>query len=214
VSSPAPRTADGKPNLSGMWMKAATSRTIVIPADGSPLPFTPTGEAIYEQRRATNQKDLPSSRCIAQGIPATLWVPVPFKIVTTPGLTLMLFEEFRHFRQIFTDGRPFTGEDAPSWFGYSVGKWDGDTFVVESRGFTDQSWLDLEGLPHSEALRLTERYRRKNVGTMEVQVGIEDDVMFTKPWTAAPVTLRLVTDTELLERICENEKDREHLVGK
>jgi len=139
-------------------------------------------------------------------------VPVPFKIVTTPGLTIMLFEEFRHFRQIFTDGRPFTGEDAPSWFGYSIGKWEGDVFAVQSRGFTEQSWLDLEGLPHTEALSLAERYRRQSLGEMEVQITIEDDATYTKPWTAKAVPLRLVTEGELLERICENEKDREHMV--
>jgi len=106
------------------------------------------------------------------------------------------------------------GMDAPSWFGYSVGRWEGQSFVVTSHGFREESWLDLEGLPHSERLQLTERYLRPSFGKMTLQVTFDDPVMFTKTWTAAPIELRFVADTELMDRICENERDRAHLVGK
>ena len=216
VDAATPRLPDGRIDLSGLWLKQTAGRTVLRPADGSALPFTDVGRKLYEQRRESNQMDLPSSRCLSNGIPLQLWIAVPFKILNAaPDLTVMLFEEFNHYRQIFTDGRQLIqGMDAPSWFGYSVGRWEGQSFVVTSHGFREESWLDLEGLPHSERLQLTERYLRPSFGKMTLQVTFDDPVMFTKTWTAAPIELRFVADTELMDRICENERDRAHLVGK
>lgn len=117
------------------------------------------------------------------------------------------------YRQIFTDGRKLPEDQNPTWFGYSVGKWEGDTLVVETTGFNEESWLDDGGHPHSDALHVTERFRRSNFGNMDIQFTIDDPKAYTKPWTAT-VRFQLLADTELIENICENEKDAAHLVGK
>ena len=127
---------------------------------------------------------------------------------------MVLYEAVHAYRQIFTDGRPLPKDPNPNWLGYSVGRWEGDTFVVESAGFNDNVWLDNNGHPATESLRVTERFRRKDFGHMSIDVTIDDPKAYTKPWN---VTLPLVLqpDTEMLEYICpENEKDYERLVGK
>ena len=113
----------------------------------------------------------------------------------------------------FTDGRGLPPETTPSWFGYSVGKWEGDVFVAETLGFNDKSWLDDPGRPHSEALRVTERFRRVNFGRMEMQITFDDPKAYTKPWSAT-IPFTLLPDTELIESICENERDHAHIIGK
>jgi hypothetical protein len=138
---------------------------------------------------------------------------VMFKIVQTPDETIILFEEFNHFRQIFTDGRSLPVEPQPAWWGYSIGRWDGTSFVVTTSGFNDRSWLDDTGHPHGEALKTTERFRRIDFGHMEMQVTVQDPEMYLAPFTAT-VRFDLQPDTELLENICENEKDSDHIVGK
>jgi hypothetical protein len=126
----------------------------------------------------------------------------------------ILYETSNTFRQIFTDGRPLPKDPHPTWLGYSVGRWEGDTLVVESNGFNDRNWLDGDkGHPLSDALRVTERFRRIDFGHLEIQVTVDDSKVFTKPWTIKE-SLNLLPDTELLENICENERDTEHLVGK
>jgi hypothetical protein len=138
---------------------------------------------------------------------------LPFKIVQTSGLVLMLFEEFVDYRQIFTDGRSLPVVEKPSWFGYSVGGWEEDRLIVTSTGFNDLTWLGSDGFPRTEALRLTERYWRRSVGRMEVEFTIDDPKAYTQPFSVT-VGFDLVTDTEILESVCENEKDAPHLVGK
>ena len=137
----------------------------------------------------------------------------PWKIVQTPPVTLILFEEMNHYRQVFTDGRGFPKDMNPAWFGYSIGKWEGDAFVVNTTGFNDQTWLDDPGHPHTDAMDVTERFRRRDFGHLEIDITVDDPKAYTKPWT---VTARfdLVPDTELIENICENEKDAQHMVGK
>jgi hypothetical protein len=130
---------------------------------------------------------------------------LPFKIFQMRGVTLVLYEEFNNWRQIFTDGRPLPTDPQPAWLGYSVGSWDGDTFVVETAGFNDKSWLDAGGTPHTEALKTTERLRRTDVGHMEVTFTFDDPKTFTRPWSAT-VKFNLLPDTELLEHHCDNEK--------
>jgi len=137
----------------------------------------------------------------------------PIKIVQTPGLTILLFEEFNHYRQILTDGRRHPSDANPAWLGYSIGTWQDNAFVVETRGFNDRSWIDDYGLPHTEALHTTERFERRDFGHMDVQITIDDPGAYTKLWS---FTLRfeLQSDTEILEDICENERDAQHTIGR
>jgi hypothetical protein len=137
---------------------------------------------------------------------------MPKKVVQTPGLIVMLFESYHSFRQIFTDGRPLPENRDPAWFGYSVGKWEGDALVVDTVGINDKTWLDDGGHPHSDALHVNERFRRPDFGHMEVQVTIDDPKAYTKPWTVK-IPWELVPDTDLFDYVCENEKDFQHLVG-
>jgi len=135
------------------------------------------------------------------------------KIVQTPALILILNPDLT-YRQIFLDGRALPHDPNPAWMGYSVGHWEGDTLVVQSAGFNDRTWLDRDGHPHTEALRTTERYRRRDFGHLELEVTLEDAAVYARPWTVA-VRAELAVDTELLEYVCnENSKGREHLIGK
>ena len=135
-------------------------------------------------------------------------------MIQTPGLIVILYEANAGVRQIFTDGRPLPGKDAdPWWYGYSTGKWDGDTLVVETSGFRDDVWLDVEGSPLTEAGKMTERFRRVNYGNMEIEITVDDPKAYTKPWTVK-VNHRIMLDTELIEFVCqENEKDAAHLIA-
>jgi hypothetical protein len=137
----------------------------------------------------------------------------PWKVVQTPGLTIILFENFTQYRQIFTDGRTHPVDRQPTWFGYSIGTWDGDTFVVDTLGFNEDSWLDDGGHPRSEAMRVTERFTRRDFGHMDIQFTFDDPKAYTKPWTVT-VPFELLADTEIIENICENEKDAVHIFGK
>jgi hypothetical protein len=214
LTAPAPKTPDGKPDLTGIWRVSSGKYLQNIAADLGEPPFQPWTAALYKERVDVLGKGRPSERCIPHGIPDGMVVRnSPFKIVQTPGVVVILYEEFNHFRQIFTDGRGFPPETTESWFGYSVGKWQGDTLVAETVGFNDKSWLDDPGHPHSEALRVTERVQRRDFGHMDIQITFDDPKAYTKPWTAT-IPFDLYADTELIESICENEKDRPHMVGK
>lgn len=214
LTAPATRTAGGKPDLSGVW-RATTGRYLQnIGADIGELPFQPWAAALFKERADALGKGRPSERCLPHAIPDNMMVRnSPWKIIQTPGVTILLFEEFNHWRQIFTDGREHPKENTPSWFGYSVGKWEGDTFVVDTIGFNDQSWLDDPGHPHSDAMRVTERFQRPDFGHLKLEITIDDPKAYTKPWSVN-VTFDLFSDTELMESICENEKDHAHMVGK
>jgi hypothetical protein len=223
LSAPAPRAADGKPDFSGLWVVTQSFVDGVpkyfrnLAADLSPdeAPhMQPWAEALVKQRLADLGKDIPTSRCFPPGVPLMQAVPAPFKIVQTPKLVVILYEGWTIYRQIFTDGRGLPKDPNPSWLGYSVGSWNGDTLVVETAGLNDKSWLDLTGHPHSEALHVFERFHRSDLGRMEIQITIDDPSAYRKPWTVTEGT-HLLPDTELLEFICnENEKDGPHLVGR
>jgi hypothetical protein len=129
----------------------------------------------------------------------------PFRIVQTPTLTVILLEMFNRFRQVPTDSRRLVPDPEPTWLGYSTGKWESDEFVVDTVGFNDQTWLDNRGLPHTEALHLTERFKRLNVGRMSLAVIIDDPKAYTRPWQVQ-MGFELVPDTDLLEYVCDNEK--------
>jgi hypothetical protein len=214
LAAPAPRAADGKPDLSGLWRPGAgligdISRGMKeADAKAGGVPFQPWSEQLYKSRRASESKDDPTASCIVGGVPRSDLVPYPFKILTVPGMTVILYEAVHSYRQIFTDGRALPADPNPQWFGYSVGKWDGDTFVVESAGFNDNVWLDNFGHPATGALKVTERFHRKNVGQMDVEITINDPKAYTRPWTVVlPLTLQ--ADTELIEYMC-NENNKYH----
>jgi hypothetical protein len=243
LTGPVPKTADGKPDLSGVWQymrppepagqppppaPAAPSRADnIIPLavrrsqfwnlgasfkDG--LPFQPWAAELHKQRVEENSKDNPDAHCLPLGVMQLHTHSQPRKMVQTPGLVVIMYEANAGLRQIFTDGRPLPKDPQPWWYGYSVGKWDGDTLAVESIGFRDLGWLDVEGSPLTESGRIRERFRRVDFGHLQIEVTIDDPKAYTKPWTVT-VYQRLLPDTDLIEFVCqENDKAGPHLVGK
>jgi hypothetical protein len=169
--------------------------------------------AAYRQRADAWGIGSPNVRCLPAGVPEGDLIPEPFKIVQTPAVLMLLQEGNSTFRQIHTDGRTHPKDPQPTWLGYSVGKWEGDTLVVDTIGFNDQSWLDALGHTHTEALHVVERLTRRNFGLIELQLMVEDPKMYTKPVTVK-VNLLLHPDTELLENFCENERDAKRLIAK
>jgi|HubBroStandDraft_4_1064222.scaffolds.fasta_scaffold71017_2 hypothetical protein len=226
LAAPVPKAIDGKPDLSGLWerVRGPNQRLATGLAMGPNLedfmrpgekipPMLPAATALYQQRRANFMADRPSARCLPHGIPDQMLIRVPMKIVQNPGLTLILYEEFARFRQIFTDGRSHPPVANPAWLGYSIGKWEDDWFVVDTRGFNDKSWLDDSGRPHTESLHTIERFRRRDFGHMDVEVTIDDPQAYTKPWSF-PLQFEFLADTEMIEDVCDNEKDSAHATGK
>ena len=210
LAAPAPRLADGKPDLSGIW-NAPLGYVRNLARDlKEEVPFQPWAKALYDER-ATGKywKDDPDANCLPQGLPKVLLAPAPWRIVQTPGIVFFVHEAFNLWWQAFLDGREFVPnpDNAPTWHGYSTGKWDGDTLVVDSRGFNGKVWLDQLGKPSTEALAVTMRFRRKDFGHMDIQITIDDAKAYTRPWNVA-VEAQLLPNTELMEFIClENEKD-------
>jgi hypothetical protein len=214
LTAPAPRLPDGKPDLGGLW-NAVDGRflTNITKRAGIEAPFTPWAAALFKERQDNFGRDRPAGRCLPHTIPTAMLVPnYPWKIVQTPGLVIILFENFTDFRQIFTDGRSFPAERQPTWFGYSIGKWEGDTFVVDTIGFNDKAWLDDGGHPRSEEMHTTERIRRRDFGHLEVEFTFDDPKAYTKPWSVT-VPFELIPDSEIIENYCENEKDAAHIFG-
>lgn len=240
LSAPAPRAANGKPDLSGLWQVEPTPYaemtrlfgpgldTLSVPGDDihdiskyvfsiladfkpEDAPIRPAAAKLAQQRLEASGKDNPTTLCEPGGIPFGEILPFPSKFVQTPGVIVILQEADGAVRQIFTDGRKHTADPPPSWMGYSIGKWDGDSLVVDTNGFNDRGWLDGFGHPRSEALRVTERYHRRDFGHMDVEVTLDDPVNYTRPFTVK-YTLKLVPDSDVAEYVCaENEKDRAHI---
>ena len=179
------------------------------------LPLKPAAAELLRSRTEEHSKDNPDAHCLPLGLMQLHTHPQPNKIIQTPGVIVILYEAQAGIRQIFTDGRPLPPQDAlPWWFGYSTGKWDGDTLVVETTGFRDDVWLDVNGSPLTNAGKMTERFRRVNFGAMEIQVTVEDPSVYTAPFTVK-VNQRLLPDTDLIEFVCqENDRSGPHLVGK
>jgi Domain of unknown function (DUF3471) len=204
-----PRTSDGKPDLSGIWAMNGLGYSTNITS----VEMLPWAQKIYEARSATYGHEDPVVNCLPEGPRAGLPGLEPFRIVQTPYVSFFLYES-SPMRQVFTDGRKLPVDPTPTWMGYSVARWEGDTFVVETSGYNDRTWLDFTGHPHSEALRMTERFRRTDFGHMKAAITFDDPKAYAKPWTI-DVDVSLVSDTELLEYVClENEKDRDRLVGR
>ena len=242
LAAPAPRLR-GKPDLSGVWQIESSSRkelTSLFPPGVGLLPggenglgeddpskyfmniladfkrgeepMTPAAAALLRQRLQSDKK--PTTLCQPTSVPLAELAPAPFKIVQTPALTLVLYEADTVFRQIHTDGRRHPTDPQPSWLGYSIGKWEGDWFGVDVMGFNDRSVLDGMGHPHSEAMRVTERFHRRDFGHMEVQITVTDAATFTRP-VEIKVNHRLLPDTDLIESFCtEAESDLAHMPGK
>ena len=238
LAAATPRGRDGKPVLSGLWQNEPAPddlRAQLIPdatngAGEEPLsqyfinifsdfkpgeePLQPTAAAALRERAAAFSRISPISHCLPEGMPLVEMAPAPYKIFQDPGITVMLYERDTTYRQIYTDGRKLPVDPSPTWLGYSVGRWDGDTFVVESNGFNDHGWLDARGHTHSERMHLTERFHRTNFGNMTVELTFDDPQTYTRPFTVH-LKQHLVPDSDLLESFCaENEKDAAHETGK
>jgi hypothetical protein len=219
LSVPAPRAADGKPDFSGVWQADGQDYFFDLAKGLKPgdVSMQPWAAALQKQRVAREHGDDPLARCLPHGVPRIETNGIfPFKIVQTPGLIVMLYEQLNLFRQVFMDGRKLAKDPNPSWLGYSFGRWEGDTLVIETSGFNDKTWLDTTmGHPATDALHVTERFRRPNFGTLELQATIDDPKAYTKPWTTAVQKISLLLDTDILEFICnENERDLPHLPAK
>jgi hypothetical protein len=210
LAAPVPRTADGKPDLSGLWENAGGDRLYNnIAADLQPGDVAPWADALYRQRRLEFGKDSMETLCLPFG---PVYLTTRFRqqrIVQTPTLITFLFDDGMH-REIFMDGRSLEPDPHPTWMGYSVGGWDGDVLVVESNGYSEKSWLDFDGHPHTEALRITERYRRRDFGHMDVQVTMVDPKAYLKP-IMFTMPIEFQADTEMLEFYCDNNKSRERI---
>ena len=217
LAAPAPRAPDGKPDLSGLWNRLSPKYHRNIAADLKPGEIQPWARALVDERREHLGKDYMNVRCLPLGpgyvTAADITGAEMMKIVQTPGLILILNPDLT-YRQIFLDGRALESAPNPSFMGYSVGHWDHDTLVVESAGYSDRTWLDHDGHPHTEALRMTERYKRRDVGHLDIEVTLSDPSAYARPWTVA-VRAELLPDTEMIEFVCnENERSLEHWVGK
>ncbi|HEY2383755.1 MAG TPA: hypothetical protein VGK48_21480 [Terriglobia bacterium] len=261
LTAPAPKTADGKPDLSGLWQLARPpagqrgqrgqgqgtpgapgargAQAAAPPASPAPpapqaatpggtppvssfksigagmaggLPLQPWAADLVKKRLADNDKDNPDAHCLPMGFMQFHNHPEPRKIVQTPQAMYIIYEANSGLRQIYMDGRKVPGKDAdPWWYGYSVGHWEGDTLVVETTGFRDGLWLDIDGNPLTDQAKVTERFRRPNFGTLEIDVTIDDPKAYTHPFTVR-VNQRIMVDTDLIEFICED-RDATHYVG-
>jgi hypothetical protein len=255
LEGPAPRTADGKPDFSGLWDFVDANPRPRRPADGSTiqsppppppegaaptgqstplvpgnfgpsqffnigstlkegLPFTPWAIALRKERVENNAKDNPDAHCLPMGLMQFHTHPQPRKMIQTPEVMVIIYEANYGLRQIFMDGRTAPKDPDPWWYGYSVGHWDGDTLVVETTGFRDDVWLDVEGSPLTSTGKMTERFRRPDFGHLEIEITVEDPKAYTKPWTIK-INQRISVNQQLIEFICdENEQSDAHLVGK
>jgi len=236
LSAPAPRSSNHRADLSGIWQVEPTPlpeltrlfgdvTTFDVPGDDSGTynkylfsvvadykesPLLPEAREIARQRGKANSAGLPTTHCLLGGIPFSMTLPFPFKIIQTPTLMVILHEGDSATRQIYTDGRNHTPDPQPTWMGYSTGQWNGDTLVVDTVGFNDKGWLDAGGTPHSEALHTVERIHRRDFGHMDVEITFDDPKMYSKPFSVK-FTAALLPDTDIQETVCaENEKDRLH----
>ena len=233
MSAKAPRTRDGKPDLSGVWQTQLESvegkqNAFFVPGD-DPRTFNkyflniladfkaddlPMRPAAVETMRRNREQRLPgaSARCLPVGLPIMdVFSYSPFKMIQSSGVLVVLYEMDNAHRQIYTDGRKLPVDPQPTWGGYSVGRWEGDTLVVDAAGFNDRTPLDAGGHPHSERMHLQERFHRRDFGHMDLTVTVDDPEMYTKPLSYT-VTEILLGDSDVLETVCnENEKDVVHL---
>jgi hypothetical protein len=231
LTAAAPRLPDGKPDFSGLWHVALRNPCNAVlnrfsgctEIGGSPLardlgvnlpgglPYQPWAAEIVKQRAADDSRDDPHVRCLPDNPPRHWGLPHLNKIVHTPKLLVVLYEVNAMYRQIFTDGRPLPDDPTPGWNGYSTARWESDTLVVQTSGFRDNLWIDLHGSPMSDAAKMTERLRRPNYGTLEVEITVDDPKVYTRPWTVRMDQV-IELDTDLIDEFClENEKSYERM---
>ena len=236
LTAPAPRM-NGKPDLSGVWHVQPTpmaemKRIYGENADATDVPGmeldtiskyavnilvdfkseeSPLRPEAMARMQARQREGLPSEKCLPLGVPLATLLSEPIRVVQSPGMIAILYEADDKHRRIYTDGRTLPKEfDQPAWLGYSAGRWERDTLVVETGGFNDKTWLDIMGHPHSEALRVRERYHRRDFGHLDVEMTFDDATLYTKPFTIK-FTQELLPDGDIFEYFCnENEKDRAH----
>jgi hypothetical protein len=235
LTAPAPRTADGKPDLSGIWLNVRRTGQANLEAsaalEGRPplanfgnagagfkegLPFQPWAAELQKKRASELSRDNPDALCLPMGLLQFHGQPQPRKIVQTPTQILIVYESNYGLRTIYTDGRslPPQGVPQPYWYGYSVGRWEGDTLVVESNNFRGDGWLDVRGSPTTEAAVVTERFRRINYGQLDIELTIDDPKAYTKPFTVR-IDQRLVADgSEMIEFICHENQMFLKLTGR
>ena len=212
LSAPTPRTADGKPDLSGVWRGAGPLYRFNIAQDLKAGDVQPWAEELFLKRVRDSRMDSPLAKCHPVSVPYHNFFNL-MRIVETPTLKLFMYESPNSpYRTVYTDGRDLPKNPNPAWLGYSIGKWEGDTFVVTTAGFSDQGWLDSAGHPQTESLRLTERLHRRDFGHMDFEMTLDDPKVFTHPVTIKTVR-ELSPDTDLLEDVCENERDQVHMSG-
>ena len=233
LRGPTPRTADGTPDLSGVWETIqgrrgggpaiAAEGTGELPPSGSIFgnvgdqtpggaPYQPWAADLVKKRQADNSKDNPDAHCLPMGVMQMTSHPYPKKIIQTPSEVIVIYEgSGTTVRELFLDGRVPAKDAEPWWNGYSTGRWEGDTLVVETIGFMDDGWLDVRGSPMTSAGKLIERFRRPNYGSLVIEVTIDDPKAYTKPFTAT-INNRLLPDTQLIEFVCID-KSAQHYVG-
>ena len=214
--APVPRTPDGKPDLSGKWSSKDNTfaRNLATGLKEEDVPLQPWAKALFDERKdGSHSREDPDANCLPQGVPKIGALAYPWRLIQTPGSIVIIYEAFTLWRQIFMDGRELIAHPNPTWMGYSTAKWDGDTLVVDTRGFNGRLWLDQLGRPSTEALHVIERFHRRDFGHLDIHVTIDDPGAYTRPWSVKQeVALR--HDTELMEFICnENNRDLEHLPG-
>jgi hypothetical protein len=213
MSAPAPKTGSGRPDLSGIYQpNMRYFRNLAADIGLENVPMTPEARKI-QAARSTGELgwEEPDAHCLPQGVPKINMAPVPFRIVQTETLVVLVYEAFTLWRQVHLDGREFADDLNPSWLGFSKGRWEGNELVVETRGLNGRQWLDHGGLPTSDRLTVIERFRRPAFGRLEIELTITDPTYYTRPWTVT-TDARLLLDTELFEFICpENEKSTQHM---
>jgi hypothetical protein len=236
LKAPAPRQPDGKPDFFGFWQPdrvrdctpdlasrvrltqpCKAGEQVTVPAGPASvpggLPLQPWAAELVKQRTADLSKDDPHNRCQPDNYPRVWWLPHYTKIFHVPGEVLMLNEWNAAYRQIYTDGRPLPELQHPIYSGYSIGKWEGDTFVITTKGFRESEWLDTPGAPITGAASMTERITRPNYGTLNLVITIDDPKAYTKPFTI-DMNMKIMIDTQMIDEFCmENERDSSRLLG-
>jgi hypothetical protein len=225
LKAPAPRTSDGKPDFSGMWFANVPAKdyckekdciqeermareqiNIGIRLEGG-LPYTEWSKEQMKKRREHGGRDDPHTYCKPPNFPRAWTLPQYIKIVQTPTLTVLLHEFNAAYREVYMDGRPLPENPNPTWNGYSIAHWDGDTLVIETNGIRDDMWLDIQGSPVTESARVTERLRRVNFGILQVEIAVNDPKAYTRAWSVT-IEMAVQVDTPMLEEIClDDEQD-------
>jgi hypothetical protein len=209
------RTRDGKPDLSGVWTLNDQKYWYDIGADlKDGVPMQPGAAALFAQRKADEGKDNPIARCKPAGVPTIDTIPLPFKIIQNRNSTTLLYEFNMEYRQVFTEGRALPRDANPNFLGYSVGRWEKDVLVVETIGLKDETWLDMFGHPATDGLLVTERFHRRDIGNLDLDITMTDPKAYTKPWTIS-LHMKLMPNQEVMEYLSiENNRGMEHMVGK